>query len=183
MKSSKHFSGNTYSILNRVLILFFISALFFSKNSHALHDDFENHNYARPTFASIGLITGVYVLSEIDGGPIIFGTVYSLSALYLLNERYTIDSDLTQLMIPLGLFTLSLVNFALLNEEDDFSKNDVFIYNTVGLSLLAAYAIWEHSNPHARIVDGQTTQQSKIHIAVHPYTKANEFGAILNINY
>lgn len=91
-----------------------------------------------------GVVATTYLISETHDGPAIFAGVYSLGTLYLMNEWYENKNDYTDLIVPFSLLTLGVINIALFRNDDEYSKNDVFIYNITGLSLIAAYAWWEH---------------------------------------
>lgn len=126
--------------------------LFTSSKSYAFHQDFENREYTRPALITAGVVSATYLISENDEGTALFTGIYSIGAIYLMNEWYQNEKEFTDLIVPFSLLTLAVVNISLLRDDDDYSENDVFIYNLAGLGLIASYAIWEHAHkaaPHS----------------------------------
>lgn len=184
MKSLKLFSGKGlrkasgsfktgHKIIFTATILFMM--VFARQSAYAMHEDFINHNYARPGWVGLSAVAGVYFISELDGGPIFFGSMYGLGALYLMNERYSLQEDVTQLVVPLTTLTLSVLNFWLLSDDDKYSKHDVFLYNTIGVGSIVGYAIWEHSTGHAHYARADSSYASS-RWSVYPFFRRNQGG-------
>lgn len=139
MTLSKLLNGRHSSLT----LCFFISVLGLHP-AHALHEDFVNQNYMRPAWVGVGALTGIYVVSQLNDGPIFFGTLHGLSSLYLIHSLPE-NLSRTQMIVPLATLAMSILNFALLNNNDKYSKHDVFLYNTLGVGSIVSYAIWQHS--------------------------------------
>jgi hypothetical protein len=109
-----------------------------------LFENLDNREFHRPAWYGAGAVTGIFLVSQGADGPSIFGGLYAISTLYLMNEWYTQENDVTELIVPFGSLVMSVTNFALLSNDDKYDKNDVFVYNLAGSAALVGYAYWEH---------------------------------------
>jgi hypothetical protein len=145
--------------------------LFISLQAQAIHTDIENRNYTQPALIGLGAISGAFLISEMENGPTIFATLYSMGTLYLMREWYRDEQELTDLVVPFGLLTMAVLNAALFTDEDD-----VFIYNIAGAGLLTAYAMWEH----AQMTPGQRRRKNQSNqVEIWPLIRPHTTGFLI----
>jgi hypothetical protein len=83
-------------------------------------------------------------LSQLKNSNIAFAALESGTAFYMMHEWYQDEkAPLAQLITPLALTTLALINVTLLQDKDA-TRGDVFRYNAAGLSLISLNYFWSY---------------------------------------
>jgi len=117
-------------------------------------------------------VATIALVSQTENGPLIFGGIYAVGSLFLMREIFVEPKD-SNYVLPFGMLAMSVLNFALLNNNSQFSYGSVFSYNLVGAGLLTAYAWWNdwHRNGRHRSY------------ALTPMLGAGVTGVACNFNY
>jgi hypothetical protein len=137
--------------------------------------DHESHLKKYLLFGAAEVAT-IYLVSQTQNGPIIFGGIYAAGALFTMRETfYAHDEDPVDLFVPIGMLTMSVLNFALLNNDSRYTYNDVFFYNLGGAAILNAYALWDNSQ---RRSDGHRKSYSFL-----PFVRESHTGFAWQLRY
>ncbi len=192
MRLLKPFSGNSrplkppFHALAISMLFYFVLSLLSAPSAQAMHEDFENENYKRPALVATGAVSGIYLVSRLNDSPIFFGAIFGMTSLYLMNEWYRNEEEWLNLIVPFATLTLSLINFTLLNNDDEYSKHDVFLYNTIGVGAILMYATVEHARHHGHFSEFEKSRRKKReenYGRVLPIIGANEYSAVWQKNF
>lgn len=94
-------------------------------------------------------VATIALVSQTENGPLVFGGIYAAGALFLMREVIVGPKD-SDMVLPFGMLAMSVLNFALLNNNSRFSYGNIFTYNLVGAGLLTTYAWWDDGHRNGR---------------------------------